>query len=143
MEYDRWGQLAKSVITGGSQTSTITMITDDAGRAVTRTATGTSDQAPPKATTSYDPATGKIVAIASALIVLGLARHGLTEQAETVTEGLITAAAHHGDRLPEVMAGCARTDTGRPVPYPHSCSPQAWAEATPLALRSAREGRIH
>lgn len=78
----------------------------------------------------------------NALIVLGLARHGLTEQAETVTEGLITAAAHHGDRLPEVMAGYARTDTGRPVPYPHSCSPQAWAAATPLALRSAREGRI-
>ncbi|MGW0800729.1 amylo-alpha-1,6-glucosidase [Streptomyces sp. NPDC002692] len=79
----------------------------------------------------------------NALIVLGLACHGLTEQAETVTEGLITAAAHHGDRLPEVMAGYARTDTGRPVPYPHSCSPQAWAAATPLALRSAREGRIH
>ncbi|MER6441704.1 DNRLRE domain-containing protein [Streptomyces sp. NPDC001185] len=69
-EYDRWGQPAKSVITGGSQTSTITMTTDDAGRAATRTATGTGDQAAPKATTSYDPATGKIAAIASANVTI-------------------------------------------------------------------------
>ncbi|QIY66746.1 glycogen debranching N-terminal domain-containing protein [Streptomyces sp. RPA4-2] len=73
----------------------------------------------------------------NAVIVLGLARHGLAEQARTVADGLIAAAVHHGYRLPEVLAGYDRTATARPVPYPHSCSPQAWAAATPLALRTA------
>ncbi|MGW1727803.1 amylo-alpha-1,6-glucosidase [Streptomyces sp. NPDC002306] len=73
----------------------------------------------------------------NAVIVLGLARYGLAEQARTVTDGLIAAAAHHDYRLPEVLAGYDRTATARPVPYPHSCSPQAWAAATPLALRTA------
>ncbi|MFG2357921.1 glycogen debranching N-terminal domain-containing protein [Streptomyces sp. NPDC048521] len=73
----------------------------------------------------------------NAVIVLGLAHHRLAEQARTVAEGLVAAAAHHDYRLPEVLAGYDRTATARPVPYPHSCSPQAWAAATPLALRTA------
>jgi glycogen debranching enzyme len=39
--------------------------------------------------------------------------------------------------LPEVLAGYDRSATAGPVPYPHSCSPQAWAAATPLALGTA------
>uniref|UniRef100_A0AAU2VXC4 Aminotransferase n=1 Tax=Streptomyces sp. NBC_00008 TaxID=2903610 RepID=A0AAU2VXC4_9ACTN len=73
----------------------------------------------------------------NAVVVLGLARCGLTDEARTVARGLLDAAAHHGDRLPEVMAGYDRTDHPRPVPYPHSCSPQAWAAATPLAILTA------
>ncbi|MGP3979891.1 amylo-alpha-1,6-glucosidase [Streptomyces sp. KR80] len=73
----------------------------------------------------------------NALIVLGLARYGLTEQALAVIRGLVEAAAVHGWRLPEVMAGYSRDEHPTPVPYPHSCSPQAWAAATPLALLSA------
>lgn len=73
----------------------------------------------------------------NAVIVLGLARCGLVDEARTVATGLLDAAAHHGDRLPEVMAGYSRTDHPRPVPYPHSCSPQAWAAATPLAVLTA------
>ncbi|WP_326664637.1 amylo-alpha-1,6-glucosidase [Streptomyces sp. NBC_00385] len=77
----------------------------------------------------------------NAVIVLGLARCGLTDEAGTVARGLLDAAAHHGDRLPEVMAGYGRADHPRPVPYPHSCSPQAWAAATPLAILTAlRQG---
>ncbi|GAB2607822.1 glycogen debranching N-terminal domain-containing protein [Streptomyces capparidis] len=75
----------------------------------------------------------------NAVIALGLARHGLADELRTVTDGLAAAAAHHGHRLPEVIAGHDRSLTGRPVPYPHSCSPQAWAAATPLALRTARQ----
>lgn len=77
----------------------------------------------------------------NALIALGLARHGLTEEVRTLGEGLIAAAARCGYRLPEVLAGYDRTATASPVPYPHSCSPQAWAAATPLALRTALEHR--
>lgn len=73
----------------------------------------------------------------NAVIVLGLARQGLASEARTVAEGLIAAAVHHGDRLPEVLTGYDRSATAAPVPYPHSCSPQAWAAATPLALRTA------
>ncbi|MGP3999460.1 amylo-alpha-1,6-glucosidase [Streptomyces sp. 8N706] len=73
----------------------------------------------------------------NALIVLGLARYGLTEQALAVVRGLVEAAAVHDWRLPEAMAGYGRDEHPVPVPYPHSCSPQAWAAATPLALLSA------
>lgn len=73
----------------------------------------------------------------NAVITLGLARYGLAEQALAVARGLVEAAAEHGWRLPEVMAGHSRQDHPSPVPYPHSCSPQAWAAATPLALLTA------
>ncbi|MFI7617403.1 glycogen debranching N-terminal domain-containing protein [Nonomuraea terrae] len=73
----------------------------------------------------------------NAVIVLGLARCGLTEQAATVAKGLIRAAAHHDWRLPEVIAGYGDDEHPDPVPYPHASSPQAWAAATPLALLTA------
>ncbi|MFF4248750.1 glycogen debranching N-terminal domain-containing protein [Streptomyces sp. NPDC001822] len=77
----------------------------------------------------------------NAVILLGLARCGLKDEARTVALGLLDASAHHGHRLPEVMAGHSREQHPRPVPYPHSCSPQAWAAATPLAVLTAlREG---
>ncbi|MGP3922125.1 amylo-alpha-1,6-glucosidase [Streptomyces sp. 8N616] len=73
----------------------------------------------------------------NALVVLGLARYGLREEALAVIRGLVEAAAVHGWRLPEVLAGYGRDEHPTPVPYPHSCSPQAWAAATPLALLTA------
>ncbi|MCX5399090.1 glycogen debranching N-terminal domain-containing protein [Streptomyces sp. NBC_00102] len=73
----------------------------------------------------------------NAVVVLGLARAGLADEVRAVARGLLDAAGHHGGRLPEVMAGYGRTDHPRPVPYPHSCSPQAWAAATPLAILTA------
>ncbi len=73
----------------------------------------------------------------NAVIALGLARYGLREQARVVAGALVDAARWHGWRLPEVMAGYGRDRYPEPVPYPHSCSPQAWAAATPLALLTA------
>ncbi|MGW2472744.1 amylo-alpha-1,6-glucosidase [Streptomyces sp. NPDC001665] len=77
----------------------------------------------------------------NAIILLGLARCGLKEETHKVARGLLEASAHHGHRLPEVMAGYARSEHPRPVPYPHSCSPQAWAAATPLAVLTALRGQ--
>ena len=57
------------------------------------------------------------------------------------TAALVEAAARHGDRLPEVIAGYTRQEDEGPVPYPHACSPQAWAAATPLALLTAAGAR--
>ncbi|MEO3807550.1 glycogen debranching N-terminal domain-containing protein [Sphaerisporangium sp. B11E5] len=76
----------------------------------------------------------------NAVIALGLARCGLAEEARTVARGLVRAAAAHGWRLPEVMAGYGEDEHAAPVPYPHSSSPQAWAAATPLALLTAVRG---
>ncbi|MFE0879935.1 glycogen debranching N-terminal domain-containing protein [Streptomyces smyrnaeus] len=73
----------------------------------------------------------------NALIALGLARYSMRAEAARLAEGLLAAAAHHGYRLPEVLAGYSRDDHPAPVPYPHACSPQAWAAATPLALLTA------
>jgi glycogen debranching enzyme len=36
--------------------------------------------------------------------------------------------------LPEFFCGFDRSDIATPVPFPTSCSPQAWAAATPLLL---------
>ncbi|MFC4493188.1 glycogen debranching N-terminal domain-containing protein [Streptomyces ovatisporus] len=76
----------------------------------------------------------------NALIALGLARYGLHGQALELARGMVEAAARQDYRLPEVLAGYSRTDHADPVPYPHACSPQAWAAATPLALLTAVEG---
>ncbi|MFJ4415619.1 glycogen debranching N-terminal domain-containing protein [Streptomyces sp. NPDC088925] len=80
----------------------------------------------------------------NAVIALGLARYGMGEAVRTLTAALAETAAHHGGRLPEVLAGYDRSLHARPVPYPHACSPQAWAAATPLALltslRTVEEG---
>ncbi|MGA5273760.1 glycogen debranching N-terminal domain-containing protein [Streptomyces cellulosae] len=73
----------------------------------------------------------------NALIALGLARYGLGDEVRALADGLAAAAARCGYRLPEVFAGYGRADAPAPVPYPHSCSPQAWAAATPAALRTA------
>ncbi|WP_052852349.1 glycogen debranching N-terminal domain-containing protein [Streptomyces avicenniae] len=73
----------------------------------------------------------------SAVAALGLARHGLRAEAETVVGGLLDLAARTGYRLPELIAGYSRAEHAQPVPYPHACSPQAWAAAVPFALATA------
>lgn len=73
----------------------------------------------------------------TAIAVAGLARYGFTDHARRLGEGLLDAAARSGFRLPEVMAGVGADEVGAPVPYPHSCSPQAWAAAAPLLLLDA------
>ncbi|PSK95951.1 glycogen debranching enzyme [Murinocardiopsis flavida] len=70
----------------------------------------------------------------NAVIVAGLARYGLAAEAARVARGLVGAAVRNGDRLPEVLGGHDRAAHPDPVPYPHSCSPQAWAAAAPLVL---------
>lgn len=88
----------------------------------------------------YDPLSyhnGSVWPHDNALISEGLRRYGYREDANRIALSLVEAAAHFGYRLPEVFAGHDRRETGFPVEYPTSCSPQAWAAgAIPLALRS-------
>ena len=69
----------------------------------------------------------------NALIAAGLMRYGYVEHAQRIATGLLDAAARFGGRLPELFCGFDRTEFDAPVPYPTSCSPQAWAAASPTA----------
>jgi glycogen debranching enzyme len=87
----------------------------------------------------------------TAICVAGLVRYGLLDAAQRVAEGLVAAAAAFGGRLPELFAGLPRSMFPVPVSYPTSCSPQAWAAASPLLLLrallrlepDARSRRLH
>ena len=74
----------------------------------------------------------------NALIALGLARYGHTDQAARLTTALFDAAAHmHLRRLPELFCGFRRRRGKAPMLYPVACAPQAWAACTPFALMQA------
>jgi glycogen debranching enzyme len=70
----------------------------------------------------------------NALCAAGLMRYGLIEEAHRVMEGIVASAAHFGNRLPELFGGFSSAQYAFPVAYPTSCSPQAWAAASPLLL---------
>ncbi|MEY2398085.1 MAG: hypothetical protein QOJ00_1259 [Actinomycetota bacterium] len=92
------------------------------------------------ASAGYNPIgyhTGSVWPHDNAMVVAGLIRYGFVDEAHMIINGILDAAAMEGGRLPELFAGLARDDFPGVVPYPTSCSPQAWAAATPLAfLRS-------
>jgi glycogen debranching enzyme len=74
----------------------------------------------------------------NALIGLGLARYGLSNQALALTTALFDAAAHmHLRRLPELFCGFERKRDKAPTLYPVACAPQAWAACAPIALLQA------
>jgi glycogen debranching enzyme len=73
----------------------------------------------------------------NAICVAGLMRYGLVDAAHRVIEGIVGAAGYFGNRLPELFAGLSRRDYSFPVSYPTSCSPQAWAAASPLLFLRA------
>ena len=70
----------------------------------------------------------------SAIVAAGLMRYGFVEQAHRVVLGLLDAAMAVGGRLPELFGGLDRGELPVPLGYPASCSPQAWAAASPLLL---------
>jgi glycogen debranching enzyme len=70
----------------------------------------------------------------SVLVATGLMRYGFVEEAQRIGSGLLDAATRFGGRLPELFCGFDRSEYRSPVPYPTSCSPQAWAAATPVQV---------
>jgi glycogen debranching enzyme len=70
----------------------------------------------------------------TALVTAGLMRYGFVEEAQRVACGLLDAAEAFGGRLPELFCGFDRGEFAQPVPFPTSCSPQAWASAAPVQL---------
>ncbi|GAB3887774.1 hypothetical protein GCM10029964_054310 [Kibdelosporangium lantanae] len=70
----------------------------------------------------------------TAIAAAGLMRYRFVEHAQRIAQGVLDVAAHFNGRLPELFCGFDRTEFPAPVPYPTSCSPQAWAAAAPLLL---------
>lgn len=77
----------------------------------------------------------------TALITMGMGRHGFKPEVERIFNGLFKAsAAMELTRLPEVYCGFPARDGDPPTLYPVACSPQAWASASVYALLQALLG---
>ncbi|MFI5045998.1 MAG: glycogen debranching N-terminal domain-containing protein [Acidimicrobiia bacterium] len=93
--------------------------------------------------TGYNPVSyhnGSVWPHDSTIVAAGLARSGRHDELQLVAEGLVAAAPTFSYRLPELFAGLGRDEIPFPVRYPTSCSPQAWAAASPLLLLRALVG---
>jgi len=86
---------------------------------------------------AYNPASyhnGSVWPHDNAIVAAGLMRYGLVEEANRIVFGMFDAATKFDGRLPELFCGFERSRYPDPVSYPASCSPQAWAAATPFSL---------
>ena len=86
---------------------------------------------------AYDPMSyhcGTVWPHDGALCAAGLKVYGFDAHALTVANGLLAASEAWQGRLPELFSGLDRADVETPIPFPTSCSPQAWAAATPFLL---------
>src|SRR5579875_1946600 len=73
----------------------------------------------------------------NSLVAKGLADYGKSKEAMQIVSAILDASSYFGYILPEAFAGFSRQETGFPVRYPNSCSPQGWASgATFLLLRT-------
>ena len=68
----------------------------------------------------------------NAVIAAGLMRYGFVEEAQRVVMAMLDSALSQNGRLPELFSGLDRGEFPSVVSYPTSCSPQAWAAASPL-----------
>jgi glycogen debranching enzyme len=78
----------------------------------------------------------------TAMIIDGMLADGFAEEARTVAEGLLAAAASFDWRLPELFAGVARNESTRAIPYPAACHPQAWSAAAAVVVALALGGSV-
>ena len=78
--------------------------------------------------------TGSVWTHDTAICALGLAADGHGPEAARVLRAMVDAATWFDFRFPELYGGDLGLD--RPVPYPASCRPQAWAAASAAAIVS-------
>ena len=91
---------------------------------------------------SYNPLSyhnGSVWPHDTALVVAGLARCGFRREAGEVFAQVVAAGFGYPEaRLPELYGGLPREEgERRPVPYPVSCSPQAWSAASAFLMLQA------
>jgi glycogen debranching enzyme len=64
----------------------------------------------------------------NAIIAEGMRRLGRIDDMHRLMQGMFEVSQHEGEfRLPELFCGFERNGSYRPINYPVSCSPQAWA----------------
>jgi glycogen debranching enzyme len=88
-----------------------------------------------EATGGYNPVSyhcGSVWPHDNAICAAGMMRYGFVDEAHRVMLAMIEASTWFGELLPELFSGMSRTALTFPVSYPTSCSPQAWAAASPL-----------
>lgn len=74
----------------------------------------------------------------TALIGLGMARHGYRQTAARLLTGLFEASLYMRlNRLPELFCGFAKKRGRSPVGYADACAPQAWSSAACYGLLTA------
>lgn len=79
----------------------------------------------------------------NAILVQGMSQYGLSSRAHPVFAALQeTAAQVEFHRLPELYCGMQRATGNRPVLYPVSCSPQAWASGALFLMLQAVLGIV-
>jgi glycogen debranching enzyme len=77
----------------------------------------------------------------NSLIAFGMARYGYQLEASAILSALFEASLDFRDyRLPELFCGNQRHHRDKPVQYPVSCSPQAWASGAPIMILTALLG---
>ncbi len=92
---------------------------------------------------AYDPLSyhnGSVWPHDTALAIAGAARYRHWDVVDLLVDGALEATRHFAGRPPELFAGLSRNDVATPVPYPSSCSPQAWSSASVLLLVRAMLG---
>ena len=79
----------------------------------------------------------------NALIALGLARYGLTDNIQRLFSGRFEAVSYTDlRRLPALFCGFRQTADEGPTFYPVACSLQAWASAAPTLQLTSWAGRV-
>lgn len=84
---------------------------------------------------AYNPIgyhTGSVWTHDTAIAAAGMAAVGRLDAARIVADRVVDLGAAFDGRLPELCGG--ETVSGRPVPYPAACRPQAWAAASAAVL---------
>jgi glycogen debranching enzyme len=87
--------------------------------------------------------TGSVWAHDTAIAISGMSRtSGVVAKraASSLIEGLLAAAEGFTYRMPELYGGHDRTGQSRPLAYPASCRPQAWAAASAVSVLTALVG---
>jgi glycogen debranching enzyme len=91
-----------------------------------------------KGTFAYNPMSyhnGSVWPHDNAIIAEGLRHIGRVRDAHRIMLSLLEVAQYEPDfRLPELFCGFERDGSYRPIEYPVSCSPQAWAAGSTLQL---------
>jgi len=94
-----------------------------------------------RAAVAYNPMSyhnGSIWPHDNAIIAEGMRKIGRIEDAHKILLGMLQASQYEPDfRLPELFCGFERNDAYRPIDYPVSCSPQAWAAGAVFQLLKA------